>query len=597
MSETDNARPWKSFLIAALIMGMLAIYPQLALWISKGTTWRGSYVVSNYDETAYSAYVNSLVSGEPRKNDPFIGSDDTGHESLYSVQFIPPYLIAIPARLFGISTSTAFIGLAFLSAAASCFALCWFIFAVTGQSLLSAAGALAVLCLGTAAALQGELCRLAGGSVLIDFFPFMRRYQPGIAFPLFFVFTLLTWRSFATKDRRRMFLSAVGAGCAFAVLVFSYFYLWTAAAAWALCVFVTGFIFLKEMRSRILLSSSIIGMISAVALVPYWIMLSGRSPDLDRVQLLANTHRPDIFSPPLIIGLLILIGIGYLAYRGIDIKRKEVLLAITFAATPIVLFNQQVITGRSLQPVHYQVFIANYLVLVALVLIASIWTGDDRFKASGVKKILRYAAAGAVVWGIAEAAGSASFNSTASEIRDESVPAIQAIEKIRSSDPASGQRPVVLATNFITSDIIPTFSTFRPLWNAHTSSAGGVSPEENKRLFYLFLYYSGYSEKDLGDALTKNSFEVTAAIFGSERALPALGSGAAIRPAEIQNEVRMYADFSRNFNPNDAANPTIDYLIVPDKAEPDHSNLDRWYQRDEGRTTGLFKVYKLTRRS
>ena len=104
------------------------------------------------------------------------------------------------------------------------------------------------------------------------------------------------------------------------------------------------------------------------------------------------------------------------------------------------------------------------------------------------------------------------------------------------------------------------------------------------------------AEKDLTEALRVNSFEVTAAIFGSDRALPALGSGLAIKPSEIQAEAQKYTGFTRNFDANQASNPPLSYLIVPTEAEPDFTNLDRWYQRDDGKILGLFKVYTLTQK-
>ena len=576
-------------------MGFLALYPQISLWVSKGSAWKGSYVVSNYDETAYSGYVNSLVAGNVRKNDPFLATDSTAHESLYSIQFIPAYLIAIPTRLLGISTSTAFILLAFITALLSCFALCWFLFSITGEPLLSSAGALVVLCVGTAAAFQGEMSRMITGSVLIDFFPFVRRYQPGAAFPLFFVFVFLVWRSFDSESVKRGAVYAVSAGLAFTILVFSYFYLWTAAAAWAVCAFMAAFIFLTEKRRQLLTATAILAAIGIISLIPYWKMLSGRTPELDRVQLLERTHSPELLVLPLILGLFGIIMTAILSSRKrIDLKAKEVLIALTFFATPIILFNQQVITGHSLQPVHYAVFIANYLVLAAFILLASAWIRAAAFDSAITKKILVYVASAAILWGFIEASGSARFNAVASEIRDESLPGIQMIEKMRQGDPAVPTRPVVLANNFITSDSIPTFSTFRPLWNPHTSSAGGVSPEENKRLFYLYFYYSGYSGKDLADALNGNSFEITAAVFGSERALPALAKGDAIKPDEIKKEIEKYEQFSRTFSEKDAVAPKLDFLIVPDKAEPNYANIDRWYSRGEGQVTGLFKVFKLT---
>ena len=578
-------------------MAVLAIYPQLSLWISKGSNWQGSYSVSNYDEVAYSAYVNALASGKPRRNDPFIGVDDPAHESLYSIQFIPAYGIAAPARLFGVSTSVAFIFLSLFIAIASVLVLFWLIQAVTGNSALSAVGALAILCFGTAVAFQGELRYWIEGRVLIDFFPFLRRYQPGFVFPIFFVFCVLVWRSFTQSVWKRSLAYAVAGGIAFTVLVFSYFYLWTAAAAWLACLTVLNVIGNKQNRNRIISSTGIIGAFACTALIPYYLMLSNRTPNLDSIQLLTNTHEPEFASPSLIFGLVIAIAIGILAFRGkIVFSEPKVLFAISFAITPLVLFNQQILTGRSLQPIHYEIFIANYLVLTAAVLLVAILLKpadqDDRPQ---FPKALMYLAALAVVWGIIEAAGSTNRGSLAADIRDQSITAIRLIEQRETQMPPRQSRAVVLATNFVTSDFIPSVSLLRPLWNAHSSSAGGVSVAENKRLFYFYLYYSGFTGHDLEDALKRNVFEVTAAMFGSERALPSLGkTDTRISSEEIRTEVKKYESFASIFNAGEAANPVLDYIIVPEKAEPNFVNLDRWYSRDEGKTSGLFRVYGLT---
>ena len=179
MSTIHPKTLWKLVLIPAVVMAVLAIYPQVSLWLTKGTPWHGAYVVTNYDEVAYSAYVNALVEGAPRRNDPFIGAPDPEHESLYSIQFIPAYAIALTARFLGISTSTVFIFLGVFFAIASTLALFWFINLVTGNQMAAVTGTLIILCLGTAVAFQGELRHIVDGRVLIDFFPFLRRYQPG----------------------------------------------------------------------------------------------------------------------------------------------------------------------------------------------------------------------------------------------------------------------------------------------------------------------------------------------------------------------------------------------------------------------------------
>ena len=65
--------------------------------------------------------------------------------------------------------------------------------------------------------------------------------------------------------------------------------------------------------------------------------------------------------------------LSYAAWRKlVDIRSPLVLFAFSFILLPLVVFNQQVVTGMSLQPIHYQVFFANYVALIAVVLVSLI---------------------------------------------------------------------------------------------------------------------------------------------------------------------------------------------------------------------------------
>jgi hypothetical protein len=157
--------------------------------------------------------------------------------------------------------------------------------------------------------------------------------------------------------------------------------------------------------------------------------------------------------------------------------------------------------------------------------------------------------------------------------------------------------PTVMSADLMVDDYIPSVTPYRPLWNPHTNSAGGVNHDENLELFYKYLYYSGYDEKDLAKAINENLFEVMAALFGGGRALPSLSRDSQpVTKGEVETEIGKYRNFRNNFNGANASEPLLSYVIVPTKAEPNFNNLDRWYQRDEGKTFGLFKVYGLTPR-
>ena len=95
--------------------------------------------------------------------------------------------------------------------------------------------------------------------------------------------------------------------------------------------------------------------------------------------------------------------------------------------------------------------------------------------------------------------------------------------------------------------------------------------------------------------LSKNSFEITSAVFGANHALPELAEGAGrVNDIEIKGEARKYGEFLRSISRSDVVDPTLSWLIVPVKSEQNLSNIDRWYDRSDEHEFGMFKVYKLT---
>ncbi len=595
-TKTMTSKSWKYAAIPMIFVVLLAFYPQLNFWAAKGSDWNGAYYVCNFDEVAYSAYVEALINGKPRKYDPYLAAE-SDHESFYSIQFVPAYSIAMPARLLGLNASVAFMILIILSAAFSALFIFWLLQMVTGDELLSAAGVCVICCLGALIAYEGELRNWIEGRLLVDFLPFLRRYQPGFAFPLFFLFCGLVWRSLTDSSRKNNYLFSLLSGIAFAALVFSYFFLWTAAAAWLGCVYVLYLMWNRAALKVVLINLGFVGGCAVAALIPYFIMLSGRAPHVDSVQLLASTHMPDYESLSLAVGLVVVLGIAVFAWRGrMKMSSPQTLFTVAFAIAPLVLLNQQVITGRSLQPVHYEIFISNYLVLTALVLFLSLifkqTAGGEG--ARPIRRAVIYIGVVAACWGIVEASGSTNRNNEFADLRDKTIPAIRHIADLEKQKPQGTKPAAVFAVNTGMADFIPTIADLRPLWSSHSTSAGGIDIAENKRLFYLFLYYAGYDENDVSEGLRAGAFEITAALFGSERALPELGKKQdPITSGEIAAESRLYGDFARNFSKGSASDPVLSYVIINADGEPNLTNLDRWYQRDAGTVTGTLKVYNV----
>lgn len=138
MRQGKESPRWRWGVGAGLLMAALALVPQGYLWAARGGDWQGQYASFQPDETAYPAYVNALIGGRPRRSDPYTGRDDALEaartETLFSVQFLPAYALALPARLFNLSAATAFILLSPLAAFASTLALFWLLLSATRAS-------------------------------------------------------------------------------------------------------------------------------------------------------------------------------------------------------------------------------------------------------------------------------------------------------------------------------------------------------------------------------------------------------------------------------------------------------------------------------
>ncbi|HWT01655.1 MAG TPA: hypothetical protein VN256_15520 [Pyrinomonadaceae bacterium] len=591
---------WHLGALAGLAMAILGLYPQINLWALRGNDWNGAYAYNDIDEVAYAAYLQALIDGRPRRNDPFTGRDDSAEspqpESLFSIQFIPPYAAALAARALGLDARWAMILSGALAAFLTALAVFWLFGLVTQDDRLAATGALMVLCLGTLACAQGAILGLLKIDWAYPYLPFLRRYLPALAFPVFFLFCALVWRSIKHESKRAFYLYAAGAGLAFAVLVYSYFYLWTTAAAWLACFALLLWLARPEGWKRDMKSLAVTGAVALLSLVPYAILLSRRAETMDAVQLLTHTRAPDLLRPPTLIGMFVLALLAYGVWRGrLAWRDRAVLLAASLALTPLAVFNQQVLTGRSLQPIHYEVFIVNYVVAFALVLAAALlWRAFDA-KQKLSSRVLLFTAALTFCWGVVEADVTTHVVDDQNIIRDEALPAGRRLRELAQEARQRGEREgVVFTPNLIQGDDLPTLAPQGVLWARHLHVFADTTWEENKERFYQHIYYQGLDAHWLERELKDNNYIIVIALFGWGRHHARLTANSTpLSAAEITSEVNRYADYTATFTRDRAANPRLSYLVTDADSTADLKNLDRWYDRDPGEHHGKFILYRV----
>ncbi|HMF55502.1 MAG TPA: hypothetical protein VK619_04020, partial [Pyrinomonadaceae bacterium] len=254
-------------------------------------------------------------------------------------------------------------------------------------------------------------------------------------------------------------------------------------------------------------------------------------------------------------------------------------------------------TGRSLQPIHYEQFIANYVVLVGVVLTAALLFNSRQNgsrRASNI--ILTLLAAACFGWGVFETVESVNVFRQFNVLRDEAMPVMKRLAQLSREQVAQqgGERAVVLSTDLRQVDDSPSIAPQAVLWARHMHVFSGVTLEENKQRFFQYLYYTDVDEEDFNNALEERDFDYFLAIFGWERTNPNLAVN--LRPItdeEIRAEERNYASFLETFDRERASSPLLSFIITPTEDEPDFANLDEWYERDAGEHIGGFTLYRV----
>ena len=601
-TPTPNTEKWKWCALVASLMVLLSLLPQIHLWIVRGKDWQGAYTSLHGDESVYSAYTNALINGRPRRYDPFTGQDKNVGlpESTFSIQFIPAYAVSYLARLTGSSAATVFIillGLAGLLASLSVF---WLLDALEGEPRLSAVGTLFVLCFGGLAGGQGLFGILAKSSLLVPGFPFLRRYQPAAAFSLFFVFNLLVWQALTIQDKRTARRRALLAGVVLAVLVFCYFYLWTAALAWLFCIGLLWILFRRPEWRRVLSVLVTIGAITALALGPYLYLLSHRAANIDEQQSLIPTHRPDLLRIPEILGALILIAIGMAVRRKkIELNNSHLIFAASLALVPFAVFNQQLITGWTMQPYHYETFILNYAVLVGVVIAVAL------LRKPVPRRLLLAVAAISVVWGMIEVGLPARLTFVPLAINNERmIPVLLRLNELSKADGTfagspNKPSPLVFSPYIAVNSWLPTWTSQGTLLDIGGLDLGHVSPAERKEFLYMHLYYSKVDGSALQKPFEGSARDVglkyaRAAIFGHERIIPGLNLHfEPIKDEEIEQAIREYQTYVGSFSREEALKRPLAYAVLLAEDNFDLTNLDRWYERDTGERVGDYVLYRL----
>jgi hypothetical protein len=550
-------RTWKYAILPTLFLVFVTSWPQIYLCYQRGVNWNGGFAYLDPDEFGYAGYVQALIDGHPRLIDPYTGRHAS--ENLFSIQFIPAYALAIPGRILGLSASMMFVLATPLITILSALLIFKLVYEVTGNKKIAGISILGVLTLATAVLvplpLIGPLTPRGFG-----YFPFLRTYVPAVPFPLIFIAPLCLWRAL-TKDLRW----AVGAGLCFSILVFSYFYLWTALLAWFAAILLLWAVW--EDRKRALKVFAVISPFF-LAIIPFAWMIIQRAAHSNNDLVLRFTHKPDLTQTSVVLGLIILATILIKKWHG-----PAVTFAASLALVPLLVFNQQIVTGRSLQPFHYSQVVANYWIVMAIFILFGLWRGMTR-------RMPLILTAGCLFVGSTLGFMATRIFAEGSILLDKGL-AIK--QKLRELGPGRVYAPDLIITNSLVAIENPM------LWAQQNYTFSNISHGEQRKRFFAQLYLQSIKKEEIRVLLEKD-FLTRIEAFG-DRANELITAGE--NPITQQDIERASAEINAFYDQFQAPEE-LRYAVMSPNDRLD--NLRRWYSLDElGKIEG-FTIYNLTLR-
>jgi hypothetical protein len=601
----------KQYLFFSFLSGILvvafALLPQIDLWKTRGDDYHGAYAVIDFDEPFYAAYIQSQKDGKPFKNSPFSGmmdSEETPQKDSYlSIQFLSTYPIAVFSDIFELSISQTMILVTVLCGFLSSFIIFRLFYLFTLDVFSSSVGTLLVLVCGAFAGGQGGIISsiLPENVQYANPLLFLRRSNPAISFPILFLFFIWVWEFFCSvKTQTKIVFSILAVG-SFAFTVYAYYFHWTTAFAWLFGLLILWAIFRFNDLWRNKLHLFILFTGALAALIPYLIQVSNRTGSTDSSLFLVSTHQPDLFRIPELISYLTIIVLWIAKHKEwINIKDSKILFLLSLALVAPMVFNQQILTGRSLQPFHYEFFCVNYISVLSLTIVCFILL-KERSKSGDFRKLLLSLGITVVFFGYFDSLPGISTMREINVRRDELLPVAEKVRSInQNSPPPLINQPTVLLsfdfveTSYLNSIDFPAFGSQAVLWGPHISMFPDISSEENQRRLFKALYYQGFNKERFKTELKQNILLLFSVFNGERVSKIYTGEIRPISNEEIEEMAEKYERFYQSFDLREATTPTLSYILVNKNSKKnDFSIVDQWYNRDGGEIFGNFILYRV----
>lgn len=291
-----------------------------------------------------------------------------GKDNPYIYQPLAPMVVAYMGKIFALDINNTIL-LSRLVLPFVVFLLIYgFVFLVSRDKFTALSSA-AVLLLADSILSYSGITRLLQGVSPDHFLRLARPVVPALIYLFLFAFLLFFWQFYRKGNWKYGALSIIVLGLNF----YNYFYTWTYLYAFG-SILILLLIIQRNWRQVLRIGSVFVG--GAIVAIPYFINMY-RASQFPTFEDMGISSGIILSHQPLFMGSSIIIALLFFLFLFPRIDKEKYLFGLAILLTPFLTMNQQVLTGRIMQPDHYHWFFHKPLA-VSFVLITIFYLFDRR---------------------------------------------------------------------------------------------------------------------------------------------------------------------------------------------------------------------------
>lgn len=346
----------KSAVILALLTSFIVAFPQVFFRIEHrdGGIYQG---IELLPDSPWSARIAEVQNGHPLSGSIYYKD---GKDNPYLFQPLGSMVVGYMGRLFLLDINNTLLLSRFVLPFAVFLLMYAFVYLLSRDKLVALSSA-AVLLLADSALSYFGLTSLLQGISPEDFIRLARPLNPAMIYVFFFGFLVAFWLFYKNRDWRYGIASAILLGLNF----YNYFYSWTYLYAFG-GILVLSLLIRKQWREAVRIFWVFFG--ALLVAIPYAINLYRASlhPAYEEAGLrfgVVETHAP------LFVGFMVIGALVIFLWKFPKEDQERYFFSLALLVAPFVALNQQLITGKVLQPAHYHWFFHKPMAVIFIFMI------------------------------------------------------------------------------------------------------------------------------------------------------------------------------------------------------------------------------------